>query len=411
MQGTRWVGLMCAAVAGSIGAGETDMQIEKMQAFDGDVALLKKHQEVMVLSDAASGARVAVVPAYQGRVMTSTGGDGSSFGWINHELVAKRERQPHINVFGGEDRFWLGPEGGQFSVFFAKDDPFDLAHWQTPAPIDWDTWKAVETRPDMARFEAHFSLTNYSGVRFDVAVDRTVRVYKRSEIERQFGIELGKDVGGVGYATENRITNAGKESWRKESGLLSIWILGMFKPAPATTIVIPFIPGDEAALGPIVNDAYFGKVPADRLKIDPKGVLYFRGDGAYRSKIGIPPRRARDMAGSYDADAGVLTLVKFTLPKGARDYVNSMWELQKEPFGGDVANSYNDGPPAPGQKPLGPFYELESSSPAAALAPGKSLTHIHRTVHLKGAAPALDAVARAALGVGLADIASAFKPR
>jgi hypothetical protein len=28
---------------------------------------------------------------------------------------------PHINVFGGEDRFWLGPEGGQFSIFFAKD--------------------------------------------------------------------------------------------------------------------------------------------------------------------------------------------------------------------------------------------------------------------------------------------------
>jgi len=49
-----------------------------------------------------------------------------------------------------------------------------------------------------------------------------------------------------------------------------------------------------------------------------------------------------------------------------------------------VVNSYNDGPPSPGAKPLGPFYELESSSPALALKPGESATHIHRTIHLQG---------------------------
>ena len=54
--------------------------------------------------------------------MTSTaGGDaGQSFGWINRELIASGKMQPHMNVFGGEDRFWMGPEGGQFSIFFAK---------------------------------------------------------------------------------------------------------------------------------------------------------------------------------------------------------------------------------------------------------------------------------------------------
>jgi hypothetical protein len=34
---------------------------------------------------------------------------------------------------------------------------------------------------------------------------------------------------------------------------------------------------------------------------------------------------------------------------GATDYVNSMWEDQKEPFSGDVVNSYNDGPTATGK--------------------------------------------------------------
>ena len=71
-------------------------------------------------------------------------------------------------------------------------------------------------------------------------------------------------------------------------------------------------------------------------------------------------------------------------------------------------NSYNDGPPAAGARPLGPFYELETSSPAAALARGASLVHRHRTVHLVGEEAALDAVAKKALGVGLGDIAAAF---
>ena len=49
-----------------------------------------------------------------------------------------------------------------------------------------------------------------------------------------------------------------------------------------------------------------------------------------------------------------------------------MWEMQREPFKGDVINSYNDGPPAPGKPPLGPFYELETSSPALSLSPASS---------------------------------------
>jgi hypothetical protein len=207
----------------------------------------------------------------------------------------------------------------------------------------------------------------------------------------------------VAYESENTITNTGPSAWTKDKGLLSIWILSMYNPSPHTTVVIPFRKGPEATLGPIVNDAYFGKVPADRLRIDAEqGVLFFRGDGTQRGKIGIPAKRARPVVGSYDSAGRVLTLVQYSLPEGATDYVNSMWEQQQQPYGGDVVNSYNDGPPAPGKPPLGPFYELETSSPAAALAPGKSLTHVHRTVHLTGAEAALDALARHALGVPLA---------
>ena len=58
--------------------------------FGDDSAFLKKHTELIVLSDIAGLAKVALAPAWQGRVMTSTaGGDaGQSFGWINRELIA-----------------------------------------------------------------------------------------------------------------------------------------------------------------------------------------------------------------------------------------------------------------------------------------------------------------------------------
>jgi hypothetical protein len=211
----------------------------------------------------------------------------------------------------------------------------------------------------------------------------------------------------VTFDSTNKVTNTGEKAWEKETGLLSIWILGMLNPSPATTVVIPFETGPEDKLGPIVNDAYFGKVPADRL-IVKDGVLFFSGDGQYRSKIGLSPLRAKPVLGSYDAVNQVLTIVQYNKPRGSIDYVNSMWELQDEPYKGDVVNSYNDGPPEPGAEPLGPFYELESSSPAADLEPDETITHIHRTFHLQGPEADLNTIAEAALGVTIDEIKSVF---
>lgn len=93
----------------------------------------------------------------------------------------------------------------------------------------------------------------------------------------------------------------------------------------------------------------------------------------------------------------------------ADEYVNSKWEIQSEPFKGDVLNAYNDGPPEPGVKPMGPFYELESSSPAKALKPGETLTHTQTTFHFQGGEKAIDRLALKTLGVSIAEIASAFE--
>jgi hypothetical protein len=378
--------------------------------FASDVAFLREHTGLVLLGS-APGPQVAVAPDYQGRVMTSTtgGADAPSFGWIGREAIASGKRQPHMNVFGGEDRFWLGPEGGQYALYFKPGDPFDLDHWQVPEPIDWGPWETVSRDEAAVRFRKRMTLVNHSGTQVDIEVDRTVRILAGDEIRKHLGAPSGGTLRQVAFETANTVMNAGRAAWQPKSGLVSVWILGMFTPSPETTIVIPFAPGDEADAGAVVNDAYFGKVPPDRLTI--KGsAIFFRGDGQYRSKIGLSPARALPIAGSYDAAARVLTLVQYTRPAGITDYVNSMWEIQREPYKGDVINSYNDGPPGPGKPPLGPFYELETSSPALKLAAGERYTHVHRTFHLAGTPDDLNRIALAALAVGLTDISTAFPP-
>lgn len=377
--------------------------------FSDDVDFMRKHVDVVVLGERDGQAMVAIVPAYQGRVMTSTSGgfDGKSHGWVNRERIASGTFEKHINVFGGEDRFWLGPEGGQYSIFFAKDVPFNLEHWFTPAALDTEPFELVDKTNDRALFRRQFQLVNTSGFTFDLEVTREVRLMTSECAAQVLGGPVPEGVRLVAYESDNKIKNAGTVAWTKNDGLLSIWILGMFNAAPSTTVIVPYQEGPDAELGPIMNDSYFGTVPVDRL-VATNGLIYFKADARYRSKIGVGPLRARNLLGSYDPDNRVLTLVQFTLPEGVTDYVNSMWEHQEHPFSGDVVNSYNDGPPAPGANQLGQFYELESSSPALALAPGETGHHLHRTLHVQGDEAALDVIARRLFGTGLEAIQSAL---
>jgi hypothetical protein len=405
---TRGVAVGLMVVAACTGCKTTAPGPKKL-TFADDVAFLQRHTEVVILKDGSGLSQVAVMPQMQGRVMTSTaeGPGGYSFGWINRELVSSGKTVEHINVYGGEDRFWIGPEGGQFSVFFKKGVPFDLEHWFTPAAVDTEPWELVSRTSRSAVLQKTMRLQNYSDTVFDLRVNREVRVLNRAAALKMLRLSPDAKVNMVAYESNNRMTNTGKDAWAPQTGLLSIWILGMFTPSPETTIVIPFNKGPEDKLGPAVNDAYFGKVPANRLVVKD-GILFFSGDGQYRSKIGLSPMRAKNVLGSYDAANKALTIVQYNKPTGVLDYVNSMWQLQDAPYRGDTVNSYNDGPPSPGAKPMGPFYELETSSPAAALAPGQSILHTHRTFHFKGSESDLDAIAQEILGVSIKEIESAL---
>lgn len=384
-------------------------QAMERNSFGEDVSFLKRFIDVIVLEESSGKGKIALSAALQGRVMTSTadGHQGTSYGWINRELFESRDTVEHMNAFGGEERLWLGPEGGQFSIFFGKGKEFTYANWFTPRFLDLDPFDLVSSSRDEASFSKTAEFENYSGTPFKIKIDRSVRVLTPDEAFAELGINPVADIKSVAYQSINMLTNVGASDWKKDSGLLSIWMLGMFNPSPQMTVVIPFNKGDEQTLGPVVNDDYFGKVPEERLKVDD-GVIYFKGDGKYRSKIGLTPLRAKNMIGSYDGASNTLTILKFDKPEDQTDYVNSKWEIQKDPFEGDVINSYNDGPTEPGGKPMGPFYELESSSPALELQKGESGVHRQTTFHFEGDEESLNRLSIELLGVSIDEIVGAF---
>jgi len=372
--------------------------------FGDDLRFLQQyHKDLVILGNDSNGARVIIAPAYQGRVMTSTAGgnDGLSFGWINRELIASGKPSEHINAFGGEERFWLGPEGGQFSIYFKKGVEFKFDNWFVPKEIDSEPFTLVSSTQKEARFEKQMTLENYSGNTFYLKVDRVIALLDRPQIISTLGVPVPDGVKAVGFGSYNSIVNTGPAKWDKNTGMLSIWILSMMNASEQTTVAIPYVKGDSATLGKPVTDDYFGRVPGDRLK-DQDGLLLFKADANYRSKIGISPKRALPFAGSYDAINNVLTIAQFSLHEGSNDYVNSLWKIQSDPFSGDAVNAYNDGPID--GKQMGKFYELESSSPAAALVPDESIIHLHRTIHLQGSKEELDQIAKKLFGVGVDQI-------
>lgn len=378
-------------------------------SFGDDVRFVDSFSPLVVLSRQHGEAMVAVSPAMQGRVLTSSanGWNGRSFGWVNRELIASQKLQQHINSFGGEDRVWIGPEGGQFSIFFAPHQPFDLDHWFTPAALDTEPFEVIDQAQTSVKFRKAFNLMNYSGTKFNVQIDREVRLLSDEEISKNLKLSHLSGQKAVGFESINKLTNVGAQAWTKQTGLLSLWILGQFQASPSATIAIPIHQGPVSELGEQVNSDYFGTIPPDRLLTKPN-MIYFKADARYRSKVGINPLRATGILGSYDAQNNLLTLVQYTPPKGKPEYVNSAWKIQDHPYQGDCENAYNDGPQSSGGPQLGNFYEMETSSPAAALDPNQSIEHVHRTFHFEGSKEELNKVASKTLGVGLDEIHNAL---
>lgn len=371
-------------------------------AYDKDFLLQYDSNLVELKSGKAS---ILVSPVFQAKVFTSTaeGDSGKSFGWINYKVFGGPV-DPHMNAFGGENRFWLGPEGGKYSLYFRKGDSMIFKNWKTPPPIDTEHWNVEKKDARSVTLTKDMNISNYAGSNLYMQVTRTVSMQDRSQVEKTLSIDINDSLPYVGYSTVNVLKNTGDSQWNAQSGMPCIWMLDMFNPSDSTVVIVPHKPAKTGEKVATTN--YFGEIPGDRIKITDS-TLFFKADGKSRGKLGILPQYALPFAGSYDAQNNVLTITYFTIDNKAK-YLNQEWTTSKPAFSGDAMNAYNDGPLEDATQ-MGPFYEIESVSPAAELKPSASIEHIHNVYHFTGNRDQLDRIAQKVLGVSLHTIQSAFK--
>ena len=375
--------------------------------FGYDLHYLFSKDSVVVLADSDAKAQIIVSAKYQAKVFTSTAGgmNGTSLGYVNYRALDSDVIDPHMNGYGGENRFWLGPEGGKYSVYFAPGVEQVFDNWHTPKPIDIEPWKITNYNRGNVTLMKEMSVTNYLGTVLKLRVDRTVSLIERPEIEFGLSLKIPPQVDVVAYMTDNTIVNLNDFAWTEETGTVCIWMLDMFIPGPNAVTLIPFNEGSEDAMGKIVTSDYFGEIPADRLKIKDN-MIYLKTDGKYRSKLGLNGKRTKAIAGNYDPDIKRLIVVTFDVDRNAV-YLNQEWDPTKDPLKGDALNAYNDGPLEDGSI-MGPFYELESVSPAAFLKPLDYLSHKHTVYHFIGEEALLEPVAKKLFGISLSEVKNTF---
>lgn len=385
---------------------ETAMENYEKGTFGYDLNYLSAKDSLVILKG-DNDAQVIVSPKYQAKVFTSTvdGLTGRSLGFIGYKAFELAAPDEHMNGYGGENRFWLGPEGGKYSVYFKQGAEQVYDNWHTPKPIDTEPWALVSATGQKVVMKKEMDVQNFLGTQFKLNVDRTVELLDGDKIKSLLGIQFADDVKFVAYSTQNVITNKNDFEWTKATGTICTWILDMFIPAPEAVTIIPFNKGDEKTMGKIVTSDYFGEIPADRLTIKGE-TLYLKTDGEHRGKLGLNSFRTKGIAGNYDPELNRLTITTFDVEKGAT-YLNQEWNPSKDPLVGDAMNAYNDGPLADGSI-MGPFLEVESCSPAAFLKPSQSQAHNHNVFHFVGEPAHLTKIAEKLLGVSIEDITNAF---
>lgn len=358
------------------------------------------------------GGRVAICPAWNGRVMTSScdGLEGAAMGFVHIEGMERlaadarsgAESVAHgLRFLGGEDQFDLAPVGGRFGIDAAPrtDERAAPLLWGEGAFTPQEIRKTVPEADVVLQRRAAFF--NRAGTPFTVDLVRQMRLLQRDDLETTFGTALASaldqpDSSFVAFETVSSLVNRG-EPMVPRGGLITPRVVGMFGTGDRTAAILPFRPVCEVRHG--ITPHYFGLAPHRRLWTFDHCVA-LRADGEHRVQVGASYLCAMPLAGAIDFREGVLTLVAWSLPPLASEpcYLANaaccadhphetasppVAESDGDDVNGDVARVYVSGGMLRSETISHPrFYEIDTAAPAHALPHGGSILHRRQTVHL-----------------------------
>ena len=357
--------------------------------FEKHLALVKESEpSCIVLEDEKS--KILISPEYGARIITSTA-NTKSFGWLNETDLKLNSQSTTKNSYGGEDRLWLNPLGSKFTLYYDQRE-IKGANWKVPKLFNTESFKLIDSTTTSATFEKQTVITNNVGTDFHIHIDRHLQLFSKKTIENQLQIKIPKNVFYVGFTSNNSITNIGND-WHKENGLVTPWIIGMFRGSDTSVAIFPY--SEEK---PLQLKKYLGEFGKERVYIKDS-IVYFKTDGKQRSKIGLTVENATPVFGNYDATNNILTIISFTFdPEGK--YLSSTETNSSELFNGDVVNSYNNNP----INNKASFFELETTAPAKVLKTGECIHHIHRTFHFEGSFEELNKISKQVLKCDLSKL-------
>jgi hypothetical protein len=363
----------------------------------------------IVLEGRNRGGRILCAPTLVGRVLTSSfdGPHGEGLGWVGVDAILKGPVNSVMNNFGGEERFWVGPEGSQFGLHFDGQEQ-TFSNYRVPPAMNSQPYEVLKfsRKADFVVMRSRMQLRNAVGTEFDLEVTRTIKIAD----DCPYRMGLSDRVEFVGFQSETVVRNVSEHPIRRETGALAGWTPGLFPNGPNTAVVVPFRVHPETGQGEAIRQDYIkdfcvsGEMPPRSWRIADEYVL-LRTDGEVRTKVGIGKRHATNRLGSLDVENGLLTLVTFDLyPE--MDYVAPYWRhlSERELFDGEAVSVYIDGPDENGRR-AGEFYELETLSPALVLAPGESFLHRNRIYHLRGDLADIGPISRQFLKAGVDEVA------
>ncbi|MEP2237970.1 MAG: DUF6786 family protein [Maribacter sp.] len=362
--------------------------------FGSDLKVLNNISDLHILK--SENSMIAVSGRLQGRVLTSSsnGLEGKSYGWFNRKKIIDKSFKNGFGNLGGEDRMWFGPQYGKYNIFFEPGFTFEDKNSRIAPDLDTLLFDIKKKTDQQIISNGRIHIKNYQNYIFDINVERKITILDKNIIEKNLDIHIDENLSYVGFESATTMTNMGPSKWSKDTGLISIWILGCIIPTKNTVAIIPI----KGQIDKVTN--YFTPLDESRIKIKDN-IVYYKADANYLNKIGILPQNTIPVYGSYSPELNLLTIVEFNFEHSPY-YVNSKKENNTEPYAGDVINIFNDGV-TQSAGPFGPFYEVESSSAAKELETGEDIIHISKTYHFEGNEEYLDKISLNILGVKLSD--------
>ncbi|TYA84059.1 DUF6786 family protein [Seonamhaeicola marinus] len=346
--------------------------------------LVENQHEVIELVSNEGNSRILVSPYHQGRILTSTYNNlnGMSNGWINE--IALKDSTKSI---GGEERLWIGPLGSQFSFYFQQLAPIHDDNWKVPATMEAEPYQVVQTTPNYVKLSKKMHLTNFIGTTFNLEVNRKISNLSKETIQNNLNINVSSATKFVAFETEHQLKNLDTIAWTKDKGLAGLWSAGMY-PGDDSVIIIPL--KNNGRKQDVLT--YLAALDSTRFVVKNNAVL-FKGDGQYRSKIGVPPQYAPSIYGCYSKTNHRLTIIQYKKEQDTL-YSNSYVSIQDKPYKGEAIPIYNNG---------SDFYELESNAPLKELRPNATTSHWHRVYHFSSTPSELNAISTKLLGLSLND--------